>query len=60
MKRYKVIASYVTYCYAEIEAPNEAKAYEIAQHMDGGDFYSETWRNDGWKIERVDEIGESK
>ena len=59
MKRYKVIASYVTYCSAEIEAVNEATAYAIARDMDGASF-TDKWNNDDWKIERVDEIKENK
>jgi hypothetical protein len=58
MKRYKVLASYVVYCTAEIEAVNEAQAYEIAQHMDGGDFYYKGI--DDWDINTVDEIKEIK
>jgi hypothetical protein len=58
MKRYKVKASYVVHCEAEIEAQNEAQAYEIALDMSGDDFYLEG--DDGWKIERVDEIKETK
>ena len=58
MKKFKVIASYVTYCEAEIEAVNEAQAYEIAQHMDGGDFYHKGI--DDWDITTVDEIKEDK
>jgi len=54
-----VIASFVTYCSAEIEAVNEATAYAIARDMDGASF-DVKWNNDDWKIERVDEIKENK
>jgi len=59
VKKYKVIASFVTYCSAEIEAVNEATAYAIARDMDGASF-DVKWNNDDWKIERVDEIKEIK
>jgi hypothetical protein len=57
MKKYKVIASYVTYCEAEIEAQNEAQAYEIALDMSGDAFDMDS--SDGlsdWTINTVDEI----
>lgn len=38
MKTYKVIASYRTIVYANIEAENEDEAYDIARDMDGGEF----------------------
>lgn len=59
MKRYKVKASYVVHCEAEIEAPNEATAYEIALGMDGGAFDEIGWPTD-WVINTIDEIGETK
>jgi hypothetical protein len=54
MKKFKVIASYVTYCEAEIDAVNEVQAYEIAQQMDGADFYHKGI--DDWDISTVEEI----
>ena len=38
MKKYKVIASYLTFCELEIEAENEDQAWELAHNADGGDF----------------------
>jgi hypothetical protein len=54
MKKFKVITSYVTYLEAEIEAPNEAEAYEIAKHMDGADFYHKGI--DDWNVDEIKEI----
>ena len=56
MKKFKVVASYITYCYAEIEAETQEQAYEIAQEMDGGDFYPERYGGDDWNIEEVSEV----
>lgn len=61
MKKYKVKASYVVHCEAEIEAQNEAQAYEIALDMSGDAFDMDS--SDGlsdWTINTVDEIGEIK
>lgn len=54
MKTYKVTASYITYCIAEIEAENEADAYELALNMDGGDFTPAD--SDDWTISSVEEV----
>jgi hypothetical protein len=54
MKKYKVIASFVTYCSAEIEAETEDEAFETALQMDGTDFDHET--TDYWEIDEVKEI----
>ena len=54
MKKFRVVASYVTYCTAEVEAEDEDQAYKIATHMDGGEFsYQAT---DDWDINQVEEI----
>lgn len=55
MKKFKVMASYITYCTAEIEAENEDAAYEIARDMDGGDFEPSRDCYD-WHINQVTEI----
>jgi len=57
MKKFRVVASYVTYCTAEIEAENMDEAFAIAKSMDGGDF--DVDRGDGygdWEIDQVQEI----
>ena len=55
MKKFKVIASYVSYCVEEIEAENEAEAYALAREMDGGEF-TPAQDNDDWTIESVEPI----
>jgi len=55
MKKYKVQASYLVHCEAEIEAPNEAQAYEIALDM-SGDAFDQTELMTDWTINTVDEI----
>jgi uncharacterized membrane protein YkoI len=55
MKKFKVMASYITYCTAEVEAENEDAAYEIARDMDGGDFEPSRDCYD-WHINQVTEI----
>jgi hypothetical protein len=57
MNKFKVHASYITFCTVEIEAENEDEAYRIACEMDGGDF---TQDNQGdWEIDYVKEIKEA-
>ena len=55
MKKYRITASYLTYCTAEIEAETEDQAREIAHDMDGGDFESSRDCSD-WSINEVTEI----
>lgn len=38
MKTFRVVASYTTYVYVDVEAENEDQAFEIAEDMDGGEF----------------------
>lgn len=57
MKKFKVVASYITYCTAEIEAEDRDDAYQIARSMDGGDFNADQIHGgDDWNIEQVEEI----
>ena len=56
MKKFKVIASYVTYCVAEIEAEDLDEAYRIAKDMDGGEFEPDTYSGDDWHIDSVEAI----
>ena len=58
MKKFKVAASYITYCTAEVIAEDEDHAYEIARDMDGGDF-TESRENFDWHISQVTEIKET-
>ena len=55
MKKFKVLASYITYCTTEIEADSLEQAVELARDLDGGCFESET-DGDDWNIEDVVEI----
>lgn len=54
MKRYRVVASYITYCENEIEAESMDEAYQIAEQMEGGDFYYKGI--DDWQISEVAEV----
>ena len=55
MKKFKVIASYITYCVVDIEAEDQDEAYQIALNMDGGDFETQM-DGDDWHIESVEAI----
>lgn len=59
MKKYKVIATYLSWCETEIEAENEEQAWEVALDADGADFEPLGNRfkelND-WHISDVSEI----
>lgn len=54
MKKFKVVASYVTYCTLDIEAENEDIAWKIAKDADGGSF--EPFDTQDWQIDEVVEI----
>jgi len=59
MKKFRVVASYVTYCTAEIEAETREEAWLQAKAMDGGDF--DVDRGDGygdWEIDEIQDITE--
>lgn len=59
MKKFRVVASYITYCTAEIEAEDMDEAFVIAKSMDGGDFKADEYAGDwDWNIEQVEEITE--
>jgi uncharacterized membrane protein YkoI len=55
MKKYKVTASYITYCTAEVEAEDRDQAYEMARDMDGGDF-TQSRDNYDWHISDIQEV----
>lgn len=55
MKKFKVTASYVSYCYAEIEAESQAEAEALALEMDGGEF-TPAQHDDNWLIDSVKEV----
>ena len=54
MKRYRVIATYITPCEAEVLAADAEEAYRLARELDGSDF--EMLPSDDWKIEEVQEM----
>jgi hypothetical protein len=58
MKKFKVFASYITYCTAEVEAEDEDQAYDIARGVDGGQFIPSKECFD-WNISQVTEIKET-
>jgi hypothetical protein len=55
VKKFKITASFVSYCHAEIEAETQEEAEQIARDMDGGDFIP-AQDNDDWTIEAVHEV----
>jgi len=56
MQKFKVVASYVTYVTTEIEASSENEAYQIAKHMESGEFNFQAI--DDWDITSVSEVTE--
>ncbi len=61
MPKYKVIASYLTFCELEVEADNRDEAWELAREADGGDFepLKGRWQElSDWHIDSVDEVVE--
>jgi hypothetical protein len=54
MKKFKVLASFSTYCAVFIEAESQEQAEELAHDLDGGQF--EPAGADYWRIESVEEI----
>ena len=54
--KYRVLASYMSYVYVDIEADSLSEAKEIAYDMDGGDF-KQTSLGD-WNIDEVIELKE--
>lgn len=59
MKKFKVIASYLTFVQIEIEAKNEDQAWEIARDKDGGEFEPMGGRFaelQDWHISSVQEV----
>lgn len=55
MKKFKVTASYVSYCHAEIEAESQAEAEAMARELDGGQF-TPAQQDDNWLIDSVKEV----
>ena len=56
MNKFKVVASYKSYCMVEIEAEDEDQAWEIAREMDGGAFEPTDNPCGNWFIEDVEEV----
>lgn len=53
MKKFKVWAKYINYCYIDIEANSKEEAEGIACNTDGGDFDSSSLSgldDGGWEI----------
>lgn len=55
-KKFKVVASYTSYCMVEIEADDEDQAWEIARGMDGGSFTPADNGEGNWYIENITEV----
>jgi hypothetical protein len=58
MKKYRVIASSISYYTLEIEAENDDEAWDIAHEADGSDFDPEGIDSGDWEIYSVGEITE--
>jgi hypothetical protein len=56
MKKYRVIASYVVECYCDIEAGSKDEAWDLAYHIDGGDYTPRKTVDGDWQIERIEEV----
>ena len=56
MNKFKVVASYTSYCMVEIEAEDIEQAWEIAWEMDGGSFTPMDNEEGTWCIEDVQGI----
>lgn len=56
MKKFKVLASYTSYCTIDIEAENEDQAWELARDMDGGSFEPVRGWDGEWHISDVREV----
>ena len=56
MAKFKVVASYTSYCMVEIEAEDEDQAWEIANDMDGGSFEPTDNPCGNWYITDVQEV----
>lgn len=54
MKKFKVVASSISYYTVEIEAENDDEAWDIARDMEGGDFEAEDQGD--WEIYSVSEV----
>lgn len=55
MNKYRVYATYVVEVYCDVEAESIDDAYDVAYHIDGGD-YTPTKNNDDWQIDRIEEL----
>ena len=57
LKRFKVKAKVVTYCYTEVEATSKEEAWLLAKEEDGGNFITDD--DEGYfELENEDEIKE--
>jgi hypothetical protein len=61
MPKFRVIASYLTFCELELEADNEDEAWELAREADGGDFepLKGRWQElNDWHLDSINEVKE--
>jgi len=54
MKKFKVVASSISYYTVVIEAENDDEAWDIAHDLDGGNFEAEDQGD--WEIYSVSEV----
>lgn len=53
MKKYRVWARSIDYCFLDVEAESEKEAMEIAQNTDGGEFFTTLLGE--WEFDKVEE-----
>ena len=56
MKTYRVNASYMSYCYVDVQAESEDEAIDLAGEMDGGDFTPDSSSGGDWEIDSAELI----
>jgi hypothetical protein len=54
-KTYRVVASYVVECYCDIQAESKEEAWDLAYHIDGGDYRQRKNFDGDWQIERIED-----
>lgn len=55
MRKYRVWARSIDYCYLDVEAESEDEAYDIASQTDGGEFCCDSASGE-WEMDHVDKI----
>ena len=53
MKTYRVTASYMSYCYVDVQAESEHEAIDLAGEIDRDDFIADSCADCGWEFDTV-------